>query len=206
VSRVEATLASPELALVDPALAEELRRHLHLVEDAWVRPRVRVHTPALIGKVALVQDELEDHIVEADPQEAEEPSEPHGDIPVEVEPVRDQLESRPVEAERAAEDSIDLPDYIVQHVALPSTRVQGEASVSHYPVLPAPSSGEEAIAGADAALQQIRERLAEDESPAAERKLRPGFTVAAGATALGALGLFAAEIQLGVAQLGWFQF
>ena len=39
---VEAQLASPELALVDPELAAELRRTLSPVEDRWLRPPARV--------------------------------------------------------------------------------------------------------------------------------------------------------------------
>ena len=38
----EAPLASPELALVDSALAAELRQNLSPVVDAWLRPSARV--------------------------------------------------------------------------------------------------------------------------------------------------------------------
>ena len=102
------------------------------------------------------------------------------------------------------DDYIDLHphDYIVEVVE--QAPAPSQQTSSHYPVLPEPD--EEATEETDAALRRIRERLTE-ELPASERKLRRSFIVASGASAVCAVGVFALDIQLQVAELpGWLGF
>jgi hypothetical protein len=109
------------------------------------------------------------------------------------------------EAESGDAEQLHDYEYIVE--VIEQTPAQSQRTSSHYPVLPAPEPEEEAIEKTDAALRRIRERLTDDESPARERKLRRRFTLASGATVLCALGVFAVDVQLQVAQLpGWFRF
>jgi hypothetical protein len=59
----ESSYASPELALVDAALAAELRRSLRPVEDSWLPPRATLEeAPAAIEKVPPVQQEFADEL------------------------------------------------------------------------------------------------------------------------------------------------
>ena len=94
-------------------------------------------------------------------------------------------------------------DYIVE--VIDDTAPTQHAN-PHYPVLPSPRSGEEAIEETDAALRQIRERMV-DEVPARKTRLRRRFTVASGASVVFAVGVLAVDVQLHVAQLpGWLRF
>ena len=94
-------------------------------------------------------------------------------------------------------------DYIVEVI---DDTAPAQHANPHYPVLPSPRSGEEAIEETDAALRQIREHMV-DEPPARKTRLRRRFTVASGASVVFALGLLAVDVQLHVAQLpGWLRF
>ena len=94
-------------------------------------------------------------------------------------------------------------DYIVE--VIDDTAPTQHAN-PHYPVLPSPRSGEEAIEDTDAALRQIRERMVDEPSPRKTR-LRRRFTVASGASVVFAVGVLAVDVQLHVAQLpGWLRF
>ena len=94
-------------------------------------------------------------------------------------------------------------DYIVE--VIDDTAPTQHAN-PHYPVLPSPRSGEEAIEETDAALRQIRERMVDEPSPRKTR-LRRRFTVASGASVVFAVGVLAVDVQLHVAQLpGWLRF
>ena len=103
---------------------------------------------------------------------------------------------------REVEPLVD-DDYIVE--VIDDTAPARHAN-PHYPVLPSPRSGEEAIEETDAALRQIRERMVDEPSPRKTR-LRRRFTVASGASVVFALGILAVDVQLHVAQLpGWLRF
>jgi hypothetical protein len=216
MSVAEVLLASPELALVDSALAAELRQNLPSVEETWASPQAPVTTLAPIEAVAPVHDEpeeREDQVVGEDSKGGEESSGPCDSALEQVDLVLEQiavvqeaLEGPLFEADvREAENSRGADDLIVDSEP-PPTNVQGEATTSHYPLLPSPVSGEGAVAETDAALQRIRERLAADELPARKRSLGRGFTVATATTAVCALAALAGAAQLGVAQLSWLQF
>jgi hypothetical protein len=176
----ESSYASPELALVDAVLAAELRRSLRLVEDSWVPPRVPVEeVPTAIEEDEPAQQDLGDVLV----VEASREVEPLGDDDYIVEVIDD--------------------DYMVE--VIDDTAPTQHAN-PHYPVLPSPRSGEEAIEETDAALRQIRERMVDEPSPRKTR-LRRRFTVASGASVVFALGVLAVGVQLHVAQLpGWLRF
>ena len=93
-------------------------------------------------------------------------------------------------------------DYIVE--VIDDTAPTQHAN-PHYPVLPSPRSGGEAIEDTDAALRQIRERMVDEPSPRKTR-LRRRFTVASGASVVFAVGVLAVDVQLHVAQLpGWLR-
>ncbi len=93
-------------------------------------------------------------------------------------------------------------DYIVE--VIDDTAPTQHAN-PHYPVLPSPRSGGEAIEDTDAALRQIRERMVDEPSPRKTR-LRRRFTVASGVSVVFAVGVLAVDVQLHVAQLpGWLR-
>jgi hypothetical protein len=186
----ESSYASPELALVDSVLAEELRRGLRLVEDSWVPPRVPVEeAPTAIEEVSTAIEEFSTAIEEVSTAiEEDEPAEQDlGDVlgravPREVEPFGND-------------------DYIVEVI----DDTSAQHANPHYPVLPSPKSGQEGIEETDAALRQIRERMV-DEVPAGKTRLRRRFTVASGASVVVALAVLMVDVQLHVAQLpGWLQ-
>jgi hypothetical protein len=174
----ESPLASPELALVDAALAAELRLSLRPVEDSWLRAPARFEqAPAAFVEDARGQWDPADEVGEAESGDADQL---HDDDYI-------------VEA---------VDEYIVDEIEHPPV-ARSERMSSQYPVLPAPEPYEEVIEETDAALRQIRERMT-DESPASERKLRRGFILGSGASAMCALGVLAVDLQFHVAQLpGW---
>ena len=68
----ESPLASPELALVDPWLAAELRRSLRPAEDTWLRHRANLaEAPAAIEEVAPVEPVFADEPADAESGDAE---------------------------------------------------------------------------------------------------------------------------------------
>jgi hypothetical protein len=94
-------------------------------------------------------------------------------------------------------------DYIVDVI---DDTAPAQHANPHYPVLPSPRSGEEAIEETDVALRHIREHMV-DEPPARKTRLRRRFTVASGASVVFALGVLAVDVQLHVAQLpDWLRF
>ncbi len=174
----EPSYTSPELALVDAVLAAELRRGLRLVEDSWVPPRAPVEeAPTAIEEDEPAEPDPGDVLGEA----AFEEVEPLGDDYI-VDVIHD--------------------DYAVEVI---DDTAPAQHANSHYPVLPSPRSGEEAIE-TDAALRQIRERMVDD-TPARKKRLRRRFTVASGASVVFALGILAVDVQLHVSQLpDWLRF
>lgn len=190
-------VASPELALVDPGLAEELRRSLSPAEHTWLRPRSDVEEYPDATEVEAPQLVSTDEPRVPATRDAEHPDHEEYVVAWAVEPTSPQ--SRQGEAEHVVDDEsiVDLVEPIA---------AQSRPSNSHYPILPAPEPEAEATNETEAALQRIRERMTE-ELPASRRKLRRRFTVASGATALCAVGVVAVDVQLQVAQLpGWLHF
>jgi hypothetical protein len=183
----EPSYTSPELALVDAVLAAELRRGLRLVEDSWVPPRAPVEeAPTAIEEDEPAEPDLGDVLGEA----AFEEVEPLGDDYI-VEVIHDDYAVEVIDA-----------DYMVEVI---DDTAPAQHANPHYPVLPSPRSGEEAIE-TDAALRQIRERMVDD-TPARKKRLRRRFTVASGASVVFALGILAVDVQLHVAQLpDWLRF
>ena len=71
---IDAPLASPELALVDPELAAELRRTHSSVEERWLRPPARVeYVSPESGEAAPSQLEAADDVGHAGSGDAEQP-------------------------------------------------------------------------------------------------------------------------------------
>lgn len=199
---LEAPPASPELALVDPELAAELRRAHSPVDDHWLRPPASVEDSSAENEdpVQLVVDAgyakshdtqrvLDDEFIVATPPEqtpAEElrPSSHSSIIPA----------PEPDEAAFKASVGIDKDDTALPGVAevlreaeavgvrvlvdesLTTTSDQTpseDAARSHYPLLPASES--DANDATDAALRRIREGLtAVAESPSRKRRFRRG--------------------------------
>ena len=117
------------------------------------------------------------------------------DALVELDLTAEQRDSSPADAE-----PLDNDDCIVG--VIEQVPVTSRETSSHYPALPAPEPEDETVEETDAALRRIRERLTEsDESSARKRRLRRPFTYASGASALCALGVLAADVQLQLAQL-----
>jgi hypothetical protein len=210
---------SPELVLVDAALAEEMRRRLAVPDDTLERlGRERVEPrPSL-------------HLAElgvADEAEAEE-SPPAGG-----EPLPPPASARePAHEEGGIEDLIVLPEEdppsvpaallvaseeeVTRRVAVPAeetlaARVSAPEDAivvpiedrakprGSYPALPSPSSdaGEEDATAV--VLRQIRNRL-EPEAPAKRRRRRL-LSVVSLFAALSSLAMFAVDLQLGVYEL-----
>ncbi len=183
----ESSCTSPELALVDAVLAAELRRGLRLVEDSWVPPRAPVEeAPTAIEEDEPAEPDPGDVLGEA----AFEEVEPLGDDYI-VDVIHDDYAVEVIDA-----------DYMVEVI---DDTAPAQHANPHYPVLPSPRSGEEAIE-TDAALRQIRERMVDD-TPARKKRLRRRFTVASGASVVFALGILAVDVQLHVSQLpDWLRF
>jgi hypothetical protein len=229
----ESSYASPELALVDAVLAAELRRGLRLVEDSWVPPRAPVEeAPTAIEEDEPAEPDLGDVLGVAASREVE----PLGDDAYIVEVIDDTWGAARASVEEALiaidEDAparrdladvlrdaesddvkrIGADEYIVEVVeesiveVIDESPARAETANSHYPILPSPQSGEEAIEETDAALRQIRERMT-DEPTARKKGLRRRFTVASGVSVVLVLGIVAVDVQLHVAQLpGWLRF
>ena len=69
----QSPLASPELALVDAALAAELRLSLRPVEDSWLRAPARLEqAPAAFVEDARVQWDPADEVGEAESRDADQ--------------------------------------------------------------------------------------------------------------------------------------
>jgi hypothetical protein len=71
---VEPLLASPELALVDPALAQELRLNLRLMDDLSTPFRAPAEARLVAEEVALVDEGLDRQPSETDLWDAEDTS------------------------------------------------------------------------------------------------------------------------------------
>lgn len=116
------------------------------------------------------------------------------------------LTAEPRDSAPADAEPLDGYDCVVG--VIEQAPVTSQETSSHYPALPAPEPEDRTVRQTDAALRRIRERLTEsDASSARARRLRRRFTYASGASALCALGVLAADVQLQVAQLpSWLHF
>ena len=167
----ECPAASPELALVDAALAAELRMSLPPVQDGPLRPRADSRdTSALLESDPL--DELVDAVHSPD------------------EPV---LANEHVESQSAEATVVD--DHVL---ALDGDAGEDEQTRSYYP--PLPKLEPDALDDAEAALGRIRERLTA-EAPAPGRRFRRGFTAAAVASVPLALAIVSLDVQFGLVRL-----
>jgi hypothetical protein len=172
---------SPELALVDAALAAQLRaildapmRHVALTASAGRDEPAgdRVEYPA-VASIARVHenDPIADLIVPGPESRLAEPSkfgahehDPSANLFVQETDQRDQM--------------------------------------SRYPALPSPANGgPEQMDATETVLREIRDRLTTPTPARRRRRFRRRFTVASGLSAAIALGAFATNVGFGVTQL-----
>jgi hypothetical protein len=180
---------SPELALVDAALATKLRAILVvgdplIATTAAARPAreepavERVEVPPVAPAMEIdAHDPIADLIVGGPGSRVAEPP------TLVVEPA----------VEVPAHDP--SADPIVEEADQPAER-------SWYPALPAPGdNGAEPMDATEAVLREIRDRLATPAPAKRRRRFRRRFTIASGLSTALALGVFAASVAFGVTQL-----
>lgn len=174
---------SPELALVDAALAAQLRaileapiRHVAATPSAGPDREEPAGDPVedpAVASIAQVDenDPIADLIVQGPESRLTEPS------------MFGSLEHDP-----SADPFVEEP--------------QEQAELSRYPALPSPADGgSEQMDATETVLREIRDRLATPTSETRRRRFRRRFTVASGLSAAIALGTFATNVGLGVTQL-----
>jgi hypothetical protein len=170
---------SPELALVDAALAAQLR-----AIDVPVR------------YVATTQPAVEEAVVEA----VEYPVEVQTLLADENDPIADLIVQGP--ESRLAEPSTSDAHEPIPSSDLTVEETEEQAETSGYPALPAPASDiSEPMDATEAALREIRDRLAQPVPARRGRRFRKRFTVASGLSTAIALGVFAMSLGFGVMQL-----
>jgi hypothetical protein len=175
--------ASPELALVDAALAARLRAIL----DTPTR-HVAASPSARSGRTEPDGDPVEYSTVESMVRVDEN------------DPIADLIVQGP-------ESRLAGPSTVVAHEQDPSADVSMQetdqhAETSGYPALPSPTDGGwEQMDTTETVLREIRERLTTPTSARRRRRFRRRFTVAAGLSAAIALGAFATNVGFGVTQL-----
>jgi hypothetical protein len=226
----DAWTASPELALVDPELADRLRSALAGPERWEARAEPEDGPPGLAAVVAHEElslsesapppadvDELED-VEHESSEETESFAAAHPTLPVSAEPeANHEIDAflRNIEAspERADPPLDDLADLIVYDSTLPAEddRVEpaetdaddmSEAQpVNDYPALPTSGELDATIEATDATLRRMREHLTSDEPTRRPRRVGRFVTVSAGICAVGAVAVLAADTQLGLATL-----
>ena len=193
---------SPELALVDAALATELRAIL-VVEDPSVattavarpareEPAVElVEVPPVASAMEIDEnDPIADLIVRAPESRAEPPTLVAETPPLVAEPPT-----------LVVEPAVEVPthdpsaDAVVEEDDQPAER-------SWYPALPAPGDNDaETMDATEAVLREIRDRLTTPAPAKRRRRFRRRFTIASGLNTALALGVFAASVAFGVTQL-----
>jgi hypothetical protein len=182
---------SPELALVDAALASDLRA-LIVVAD----PLLTTTPPAHVDREDPADEPVDPPVVtpvlEIDENDPLADLIVHGpESPVVERPTFDDHELIP-SSDLIVEESSDL---IVEETDTPS-------ETSWYPALPAPvGDGPEPMDATEAALREIRDRLATPVPAKRRRRFRRRFIVASGLSTALALGVFATSAGLGVTQL-----
>jgi hypothetical protein len=184
---------SPELALVDAALAEELRASLDVPlatnEPAVVTIAPMPTEPSSGGDVS-------DLIVGAVDDKADERETTYGySAAPEVLPADNQWRA----AAAPAVDHEDAPDLIVAASVLAGEET---GATSGYPSLPAPRGAtRDPMEAAEAALREIRTRLGGEASEKPRSALRTRLAVALGATTLLAFAVLVADLYYGIAPL-----
>jgi hypothetical protein len=174
---------SPELALVDAALAARLRAIL----DAPT-PHIAASPSAASGRAEPASDP-DEHPAVTSMVRADE-HDPIADLIV-----------------QGAESRLAEPSTAVAHEHHPSAdmfvqETDQRAGTSRYPALPSPTDGgSEQMDATETVLREIRERLTTPTSARPRRRFRRRFTVASGLSAAIALGAFATNVGFGVTQL-----
>jgi hypothetical protein len=189
---------SPELVLVDAALAEEMRRRLDVPDDTLVR----------IGRTR-IEPRLSVHVVEVevgDESEVEKNALAGGE-PLPVPATALEIAPRTV----GIEDLIVLPESDAPSVP-PALLVAPDESVTRlapaptdqdeprgsYPRLPSPSSDADEEDASAVVLRQIRDRTEPEIPPKRRRRLLSFVSLFA---ALSSVAIFAVDLQLGISAL-----
>jgi hypothetical protein len=198
---------SPELVLVDAALAEELRPsldtppastavalHVVSITSADLEPETVVVGVAPLAAESSSDVDTSDLIVGAIDGDAVE-SETRSAAPSPSMAVVDSVDDN---AGAAAPDYGDTSDLIVRPA---DDATHGSEATSRYPALPAPEdAGVDPMDAAEAALREIRARMTTD-APETRRLFRTRFTVAMGGSAVCAAAALVAHVHYGIAQL-----
>lgn len=199
---------SPELVLVDAALAEELRPsldtppastavalHVVSITSADLEPETVVVGVAPLAAESSSDVDTSDLIVGAidgDAVESETTSAALSPSMAVVDSVDDNAGAA------AAPDYGDTSDLIVRPA---DDATHGSEATSRYPALPAPEdAGVDPMDAAEAALREIRARMTTD-APETRRLFRTRFTVAMGGSAVCAVAALVAHVHYGIAQL-----
>jgi len=200
---------SPELVLVDAALAEELRASLDApLASTEVAPHVVYIRPAdverdesvVVGVAAWVADsssdvDASDLLVGAIDDRADE-SETTAASPSPSAAIAGSVVDG---ASAAAPDYGATSDLIVGPA---DSAAHGSEPTSRYPSLPAPEDAEaDPMDAAEAALREIRARMTNDAPEKTRRLFRTRFTVALGGTTFCAVAALAADVYYGFVQL-----
>jgi hypothetical protein len=186
---------SPELALVDAALATELRAILVVVDPfvattpvarpAHEEPAVELlEVPPVAPAVEIDEhDPIADLIVQGPESRFAEPPTLVAEPPTFIEPAVE------VPAHDPSADPI-------------AEEADQQAEASWYPALPAPvDDSAEPMDATEAVLREIRDRLTTPAPAKRKRRFRRRFTIASGLSTALALGVFAAGVAFGVTQL-----
>lgn len=225
----DASTASPELALVDPDLADRLRS-APTGSQRWEAPRrpsdvttggtVAViegeelspteTAPLLDGEATGITDESSDEVQAFEAFPILPKAGPGGTLD-ETDAFLRSIEAGTQIADQPMPD--DLSDLIVRESVPPSEAagtkpaessqndVSEAAPVNDYPTLPTSGELDEAVEETDAALRRMREHLTSDEPSRRQRRVGRSVTAAAGICAIGAVGILAADAHLGLATL-----
>ena len=218
----DASTASPELALVDPELADRLRSALAGPERWEIPAESDDGTRSLAAVLEHEQLSPADDVAEnVEHESSDEPQSfaAYPPLPVSEEPkeVFDETDAflRNIEAPSTPADPLldDLADLIVYEGAPPSQDenvepaedsrddVSETATVNDYPALPTSGELDAAIEETDATLRRMREHLTSDEPSRRPRRVSRLVTVSAGICAVAAVAVLAADTQLGLATL-----
>ena len=181
---------SPELVLVDAALAEEVRRRLHVPDDTAARiggmgieSRLSVH----VAEVGVEGDTVEEKDAlagdEIPPVPAAAFEEEHGDLGIEDLIVIPEEDVRGVPPRLLMVPSDDVaqqvpePEEIVEArdaddvIVVPAAdRAQPQNTTGSFPTLPSPSSDADGENATDVALRLIRDHIQHETPPKRGRR------------------------------------
>jgi hypothetical protein len=225
----DASTASPELALVDPELADRLRSALAGPERWETRAESADGTCSLAAAIEheepspteIAPPPADDVAENVEHESSDEPQSFAAYPPL---PVSEELKEafvetdaflRNIEAPSTPADPLldDLADLIVYESMPPCEEEEGvdsadshddvseTAPMNDYPALPTSGELDAAIEETDATLRRMREHLTSDEPSRRRRRVSRLITVSAGICAVGAVVVLAADTQLGLATL-----